>query len=325
MSSTTEELLDRDSAPLDEDAVRGAIKDAMQADGLPATTVAKEAGVAYGTFSAWLGGTYAGRTERVARAAQSWLTGREARARAKMVLPTEPPFVLTPTASRIWEVLEFAQTMPTIGVVLGNAGVGKTVALKGYRDRYPQTVWMPTMQPCDKRVYPALSRIAGALGVFPDGRVSALSDRIVRKMEGTRGLLVIDEAQHLETETLDQVRSIFDASHIGIVLAGNRDLAAHMDIDRRRDQLAQISRRVGMRMRTIERPRKADIAALLDAWNVEGGEERAELHAIALRPGGVGVMTMTLRIGFVLAAAAHGPLSIEHVRSAWQQLSGGGA
>ena len=71
--------------------------------------------------------------------------------------------------------------------------------------------------------------------------MSALSDRIVRKLEATRGLLIIDEAQHLKTTTLDQVRSIFDAAHVGIVLAGNKELAAHLDIDRRRDQLAQIS------------------------------------------------------------------------------------
>jgi hypothetical protein len=325
MSSTTEDRLEGEAGPLDEGAVRAAFKAAVLEDGLSTATAAKEAGIPYGTFSSWVGGTYGGRTERIARAAQSWLTGRAARAKAKTALPSEPPFALTQTASRIWEVLEFAQTMPTIGVVIGNAGVGKTIALKGYRDRHPNTVWIATMQPCDARPYPALQRIAGALNVFPDGRASTLSDRVVRKLEGTRGLVIIDEAQHLETTSLDQIRSIFDAALVGVVLAGNRDLAAHMDIDRRRDQLAQISRRVGMRMRTIERPRKADIATLLTAWNVEGEEARAELQAIALRPGGVGVMTMVLRIAFVLAAASQGPLAVEHVRVAWQQLSGGGA
>ena len=165
MSSTTEDALERDAGPLDEAAVRTAFKDAVAADGLTVATAAKETGIPYGTFTSWLGGTYAGRTERIARAAQSWLTGRAARAKAKTVLPTEPPFVLTPTASRIWELLEFSQTMPTIGVVIGNGGVGKTLALRGYRDRYPQTVWMPTMQPCDARVFPAMARIAAALNV----------------------------------------------------------------------------------------------------------------------------------------------------------------
>ena len=35
----------------------------------------------------------------------------------------------------------------------------------------------------------------------------------------------------------------------------------------------------------IERPRRQDIEMLLNAWAVDGEQERAELAAIALRPG----------------------------------------
>ena len=34
-------------------------------------------------------------------------------------------------------------------------------------------------------------------------------------------------------------------------------------------------------------------------------------------------MTMVLRIAFVMASASQGPLVVEHIRTAWQQLSGG--
>ena len=140
MGSTTEDLLDRAAPDLDEAAVRAEFDAAMAADGRLLPKIAPEVGIPYGTLSSWKGGTYKGDNQRIARAVNAWLISREARARARAVLPHEPPFVMTQTASRIWEVLEFAKTTPTIGVIVGNAGVGKTLALKGYTGRYPQNV-----------------------------------------------------------------------------------------------------------------------------------------------------------------------------------------
>ena len=125
---------------------------------------------------------------------------------------------------------------------------------------------------------------------------------------------MVDEAQHLTVEALDQVRSIFDAANVGIVLAGNRDLDTHMGLERRRDQLAQIASRVGIRFRR-DRPLKADIGTLLDAWQVTGEAERAELTGVALQPGGMRGLTMTLRIAFGLAAA--GKVTLASSISAW--------
>lgn len=325
MSSTAEDLLDRALPDLDEAAVRKEFLEAVGQDGRPLARIAPETGIAYQTLAAWRQGSYAGNTARVAHAVQAWLNGREARARAKAALPNnEPQFVMTRTASRIWEILEFCQATPTIGVVIGNAGVGKTQALRGYQKQYPQTTWIATMMPCHASIYASLCEIARSLGLFRDGRASALTMRILERLQGTRGMLMIDEAQHLPVEALDQVRGLFDAAGIGIVLAGNRQLDANMGLERRRDQLAQIASRVGIRFRR-DRALKADIETMLDAWAVQGEAERAELQGIALQPGGLRGLTMAMRIAFGLAAAKQELLAVEHIRAAWSQLSGAGA
>ena len=172
MSSTAE--LSRETAPppaeLDEDAIRAAMEAALNEEGRSLLRVAPEMGLKYGTVSSWRGGKYQGDTQRVAAAVHAWLNSRTARKQARAMLPPEPGFVMTKTASRIWEVLEFAQFTPTIGVVAGEAGVGKTLAFKGYQSQFPNTVWIATMQPFHNRIYPMLQQIGVALGIGRPGR-----------------------------------------------------------------------------------------------------------------------------------------------------------
>jgi DNA transposition AAA+ family ATPase len=320
MSSTVEDALEDGPQELDETAVRAAFDAATKQDGRPLARLAPEVGIAYGTLSAWRGGTYLGDNRRVTIAAQAWLLQRVARARQKTLLPAEPGFIMTKTAGQIWELLEFAQSVPTLGLVVGGAGVGKTTAFKGYRAQLPNTVWIATMQPCHRTIAASLHEIQATLGMSRDFGQAAISRSIAKRIRGTKGLLIVDEAQHLSPQALDQIRSLADATEIGFVLGGSQTLLTNMGADNRQAQLAQVFSRVGMRLKR-DRPLKADIEALLDAWRIEAAETRQELLGIALKPGGGRVMTMILRIAFGLAGADSAPLpSVEHVRMAWQQI-----
>jgi len=250
------------------------------------------------------------------------LVTRDARANARAVLPAEPGFIMTPTASQIWELLEFAMTTPAIGLVIGGSGVGKSTAFEAFQARLPQTVWITTLHPCHFKLGAVLREIALAVNASAPHRSYDVCRSIINRIRGTRGLLIVDEAQHAAPEALDQVRSIFDATKTGIVLGGSKELAAHMGADRRRDQLAQVYSRIGMRYQR-ERPQKRDINMLLDAWGVKGEPERAELRGIAAQPGGARVLTTVLRIAVGIGGSDGA--TIDHIRMAWAQLSGGAA
>ncbi len=74
--------------------------------------------------------------------------------------------------------------------------------------------------------YSILTRIAQTLGIRTTGAVHVIEANIVERVRETRGLLVIDEAQHLTHRALDAVRSIHDAAGIGLAWSATRSCTA---------------------------------------------------------------------------------------------------
>jgi len=306
-------------APDQQEATRAAVRAAIEADGITMTAAAKQAGVAYGTFSSWMGGTYAGRTGRVAEMAQKWLDGRAARAATRVALPPVPGFVATRSAEAFFGMLSHAQHMPDMVVIAGGAGVGKTTACEAFRGRSP-SVWIMTAEPCHSTVRMVLDALADALEVTERYSAQKVSAAIVRKLIGTGGLLIVDEAQHLSSQALDQLRTVHDKAKIGVALVGNETVFTRFEGVHRTAQYAQLFRRIGAKL-TRPAPWKADVEALLDAWKIEGAAERKLLQVIARKPGALGGMSKTLRMAFGLAAASGlARPGEEHLLGAWSQL-----
>jgi DNA transposition AAA+ family ATPase len=321
MSSTMEEAGESlaPGQPAEYDAIRAAVRAAASADGITMTAVAKQAGVPYGTFSSWLGGTYAGRNDLLAEKALTWLDSREARASTRISLPAVPSFVATASATAFLGVLNHAQHMPDLVVIAGGAGVGKTTACNAYKAQSPN-VWIITAQPCYSTVRMLLEALTEALEIAEKFSAQRISSAIMRKLTGSGGLLIVDEAQHLSSQSLDQLRTIHDIAGIGVALVGNETVFTRFGGLGHTPQYAQLFSRVGVRL-TRKAALRADIEKLLDVWKIEGKRERDLLTAIARKPGALRGMTKTLRMAFGLAAASglERPAE-EHVLAAWSQL-----
>ena len=282
--------------------------------------VAKESGINGSVLSTLIKGTYAGDKDAQRVKLVKWLSVRGQRARARAVLPAAPGYVKCPTSETIWAAIAYAQAADAMAYVVGVPGVGKTFTARQYRDTQP-SAWLVTMSPTSAGVVPALEEIAEALGLRPEGGARRIEKAIARKVQGTNGVLLIDEAQHLSPPALDAIRSIHDATGIGVCYLGNEDLAAKIAGGRRAERTAQLSSRIGYR-RNIRRPVKADVTALLDAWQVRGRAERDYLADVGTRPGGLRTMTKLLQLASVMAASADQPLARAHLEQAWRQLGG---
>jgi hypothetical protein len=306
-----------------DDALREKVRAAMARDrGLSQAAVSKEAGVSATTFSQWLGGKYAGDNEAVDTKVRLWLEAADARRAAGNVMPTVPSFVATPTALRLLGLLGYGQMAGDIVIAYGNAGVSKTSASEYYQASSPN-VWIATMEPSTRGVVTCLQEISEALGLDTSGGARAMVKRINKRVKDTHGLLILDEAQHLSYDALDQVRAIHDATGIGIALIGNEGLFSQLSGGRNAAKLDRLHSRIGKRLQ-LKQPTEADVVSLIQAWGVTEEKCRATLMQIARGPGALRTLTKTLRLASMNANAEGRAVCCEDVRAAAVELVDGG-
>lgn len=280
--------------------------------------VARLSGVGYSTLSAWMSGKYAGDNARVEQQVTVWLDSLAPRASMAGTFKM-PEYVATPTAQKILSVFTHAQYLPDLVVVTGGAGIGKTTAIRQYAASNPN-VWVLTGEPSVASAHAVLDYLCETFGIN-ESLTSRRSRAIGRKLSGSGGLVIIDEAQHLKTQALDQLRTLHDKSNVGMALVGNEQVYSRLDGGGRRAQFAQLFSRVGMRL-IRPKPSAADIEALLTAAGVEGDKERRLLRAVGQRAGALRGVAKTLRVAHTLAEADGLAVpEVGHLTLAWNRLS----
>lgn len=309
----------------DEDYVahRLPLRDRMRAqmtrDGLSQAATAREIGISASALNQWLQGKYAGSNDEVEARIDTWLAARERRDATATAMPAPPEFFRSPSAEKVVNALSYAQTAGDIVCIYGNPGVGKTKSFRHYRDTNP-SVWIATMSPDSAGLVPCLEEVAEAIGLRDaGGGARRIARAIRRKIEGTRGLLIIDEAQHLSTAALEELRiAIHDATGIGLVFAGNPEVYSRLTGGNRSMRFAQIFSRIGMRL-FIPRPTVGDVRALAAAWGVKGAPEVELLKEVAAEPGALRGASKVLALA---AMASDSQITLAALRQARINLGG---
>ncbi|MDN5781333.1 MAG: AAA family ATPase [Luteimonas sp.] len=298
-----------------------AVQAEMSEQTLSQAAVARESGVNSSALNRWLKGQYPGDNAAIDDKLSRWLDARQTRRSTQAQLPEAPAWVAAPSARAIMSALSYAQMAGDIAVVYGGAGVGKTLTAQHYRRQAPN-VWIATMTPATAVLGSALERIALTIGLRPSGRAARIEGEIIEKLRDTQGLLIIDEAQHLGPRALEAVRSLQDATGVGVAILGNEIVYAQLTGGTRSMGFAQLFSRIGKRVR-LTRPKKGDVEALLDAWVIGDKDARRLLHEIAKKPGALRAVTKTLRLASMFAAGGEAEQpNLKHIRAAWRDLGG---
>lgn len=281
--------------------------------GLTRDQVAAEAGMSPATLSMWLNGKYPGNNGNMERKLLKWMDAREERAGVEALIPDPPEFFLSRTASELMNAFRYAQSLTDMVAVMGVPGIGKSVTCAAYQRQYPN-VWIPSLASHTTGVVPVLKRICRAVGAAESPGASGLAEAIAQKIEGTRGLLIVDEAHHASVAALDAIRAIHDDTGVAVALVGDLTLGAKLE------QMPQLYSRLGARL-FRRRVLKADVEALVDAWGITRKAERSFLAEIAERPGALRSVTKVLRLATAVAHGDGEPLSLAHLEDAALTLS----
>lgn len=296
---------------------RSRAKDALHQSGLSQAAAAKEIGISPPTLNQWLNGKYLGNNEEIEEKVERWLDAQARQFDVSSRMPGKLGFFSSPSSQKILDTLAYAQMAGDIVCVYGGPGVGKTVTLRQYRDTNPAT-WIATMAPDSAPVVPALEEVAEAVGLRDAaGGARKIARAVRRKVEGTRGLLIIDEAQHLSVAALEELRSIHDATGIGLALVGNEAVYARLTGGTRASHFAQLFSRIGSRL-FISRPTIGDVRALAAAWGVKGKAEMDLLQQMASKPGALRGVSKVLALASMSAGGAE--ITVAALRHAWSNL-----
>ena len=288
--------------------------EARDADGLSNTSLARVLGVGKGSLSEWLNAKYRGDTPALEQKIRDWL---EARARKGM--PRSPDFFDTATARRIITTLEYTRDTGDMAIVSGDAGVGKSTAARYYQRTVPH-VTVVTITPVASSAQAVMHRLAEALDLPIGGNLVRLQGFLCHELRRHRSLVIIDEAQHLRTRALEQLRSLHDATKCGLVLMGNTLLPGRIQGGTRSAEFAQIFSRIGLRCR-LGRSQAADIEAQIEAWQITDPSAKRSLMAIGKHHGGMRAVDKTMRIASLLAEKSEGGVvSSTHITRAWENI-----
>jgi DNA transposition AAA+ family ATPase len=296
------------------------VRAAMDGDKrLTQARISKESGISSAVISQWLSGTYPGDVAAVEQKLLRWIETTLAQRASQDALPAAPDYIATPTSERVIAALRYAQIAGDIAIVYGGAGLGKSSAVHRYALMAPN-VFVATMTPASSGVVPALDEIGDAVNATAIGTGAAKIYReIIKRVRNTQGLLVIDEAQHLNAAALDQIRSIHDATGIGIALVGNEEIYARMTGGHRAAYLDRLFSRIGKRVR-LTRSTQVDVTEILKAWHIDEADCREQLYEIASKPGALRGLTKVLRLASMYAAAQNRTLCCDDVRAARREL-----
>jgi len=194
--------------------------------GMNQTKLARGIGTSPASISMYLNGTYAekgGNYETIEPKIEAFLEVQESKAqREELVLG----FVSTKTTRRISEVMRDAHEAGDTVVIYGQAGLGKTQAVKNYCEKNPAAIMIEANPSFTALVL--MRKLAAAAKVSTVGSLNDLFESVSDRLRDSGRLIVVDEAENLPLRAIEIIRRLHDDTGCGLVLSGMPRLVANL-------------------------------------------------------------------------------------------------
>lgn len=193
--------------------------------GMNQTQLARGIGTSPASISMYLNGTYAdkgGNYETIEPKIEAFLEMQDSKAqREELVLG----FVSTKTTRRIAEVMRDAHEAGDIAVIYGQAGLGKTLAVKNYCKK--SGAILIEANPSFSALV-LMKKLAASVKLPTSGTLNDLFEETAYRLSGSERLIVVDEAENLPLRALEIIRRLHDETGCGLVLSGMPRLVANL-------------------------------------------------------------------------------------------------
>lgn len=211
------------------------IKEFIKANGITQSMLARSIGVSAAQISQYLKGDYRGDVAGLESKLNDFMNNYQVRDEG-----ADGAIVETKDMKMVHFTINEAIIGRDLSVVYGEAGCGKTTAVKSFVKNNPTAVLVEAIP--GMSITSVLTEICVEIGVTPTKNSEAMIRAIAKEFKRREAVLIIDEAENLTTKTLEAVRRIWDFSAVPTVLVGTHALINNLK--GRNGELLQLYSRV---------------------------------------------------------------------------------
>ncbi|PSM52766.1 bacteriophage DNA transposition protein B [Campylobacter blaseri] len=169
----------------------------------------------------------------------------------KEISQDELPFIATKDAKAINAVISWVAQDRDMGVVIGEAGTGKSRAVKEYASNHPEVVLIEATISTSARVL--FKILSDKFNVGASKSIDETIRAVANELKKVQKMIIIDEAEHLPYRALEGIRRMYDFSGSPVVLVGTKKLLMNLTGGKKNNlEYEQLSSRIGSK------------------WNLEG-------------------------------------------------------
>lgn len=198
------------------------------------------------------------------------------------------PFILTKDAKSINAVIEWSIEDRDMGVIIGDAGTGKSRTIKEFAKNHPEAVLIEATISTNTR---ALFRmLCLKFGVTTNKSIDEMIRDVANELKKVDKVVIIDEAEHLPYRALEGIRRMYDFSKSPVVLVGTRKLLNNLTGAKKSNlEYEQLSSRVGSKwfleglcyINEMSSKVNKDLALVCKLFGVENNELINQIERLA--------------------------------------------
>ncbi len=185
--------------------------------------LAMNIGVSNAQISTFLAGSYKGNVQNLELKLKNFMEN---------FIPNEDKsqevefFIENKNTSYINHIIRKAVEQVSLSVITGNAGFGKTTAIKRFIKNRPEAIFIKANNQYTSKDF--LEILCNELNIKIESRGSEMFRSVISTLSKTNKFIVIDEAEWLKDKTLDMIRNIWEESQTPIILAGTLHLKQNL-------------------------------------------------------------------------------------------------
>lgn len=268
------------------------IRDYITTQDVSQTKLAAMTGIGKGTMSQYMNSSYVnGDPAAIEKKITEFFRTTSARAQAEQAAAPyiiERGYVPTTVSEDVYQSILFAQLNRCMAVLQGDAGVGKTKGAVKFARDHPNSAIYIKVTPTDASITGVVYLLAKKMNIRDVHGRRQIMEAVLEKLANTNKVVIVDEAQFLNSMAIDLLRTISDGDEEsenlgnGICLIGNSTIKRKIQV-KADNGLAQLDTRVKLpREYYTTQTTRGDVDALFPLLAQQGKEKELKfLHSIS--------------------------------------------